>query len=351
MLKKGFRRHLLGIVLAAPQAAAYAPIGGQAVIEGVMIRSPRRVATAVRRTSGAVSVRCEPFLSVLKRSALLRLPVIRGGAGLIESMAMGINALVYSAEEAVREEAPGAGAGSPAVPGPPEPAAVASTGSDPGSPAGAASSQGALSRLAIGATLVLSLALGLFIFFYLPLVLAGLTGVRGSLAFNILDGVIRLVFLLVYLWGVGQWSEMKRLFGFHGAEHKAIHNFESGQPLSAETAAGFSRLHPRCGTAFLLTVMLTSIVVFAFFGRPTTIAERLLRLAAVPLIGGISFEFVRFSGRHWERRWVRFLAAPGIELQRLTTREPDLEQLAVAIRAVESVTPLEVDDQGEIRVM
>lgn len=208
-----------------------------------------------------------------------------------------------------------------------------------------------MSRLAIAFTVVFSLALGLFIFFYLPLLLTGLTGVRNSLGFNILDGVIRLVFLLIYLWAVGRWSEMKRLFGFHGAEHKSIHNFESGRSLSPENAAGFSRLHPRCGTAFLLTVMLTSIVVFAFFGRPDTLPERLLRLAAVPLIGGLSFEFVRFSGRHWESRWVRFLSAPGIQLQRLTTREPDLEQLTVAIRAVESVTPLEVEDQGEIRVM
>ncbi len=185
----------------------------------------------------------------------------------------------------------------------------------------------------------------------MPLLLTEWTGVRHSVLFNLIDGLIRLVFLVAYLKAISLWSEMRRVFEFHGAEHKAIHNFESGQPLSPETAATFTRLHPRCGTAFLLTVMITSIVVFTFFGRPDTIGERLIRMSGIPLIGGLAYEAIRFSGRNWDRGWVRFLAAPGLKLQLLTTREPDLTQLEVAIRAVEAVTPLEASDMGEIRVM
>jgi len=325
------RTRLLQILSSAPQIAAYAPIGGQAVIEGVMIRSPRRVATAVLRPAGDVSVKSDPFLSVLKRSAFFRLPIVRGAVGLIESMAVGMKALAYSAEVAAEEERKAAGE--------PLPAAAATGESD------------SMSRWAIAGTLTLSLGLGILVFFYVPLLLTELTGVRNPVAFNLIDGVIRLTILLAYLRIISLWGEMRRVFEFHGAEHKAIHNFESGRPLAPETAAEFTRLHPRCGTAFLLTVMLVSIVVFTFFGRPDTIGERLLRLAGIPLIGGLAFEAIRFSGKHWDRAWVRFLSAPGLKLQLLTTREPDLSQLAVAIRAVESVTPLEAADLGEIRVM
>jgi uncharacterized protein YqhQ len=326
-----------------PALAAYAPIGGQAVIEGVMIRSPRKMATAVRRGTGLVSVRVEPFLSILKRSRFLRLPIIRGAAGLVESMALGIRSLAFSAEEAARDEPkPEVGAGVPnAEDGPPRNGPLEEV----------PHSSSPMGRWAVGLTILLSLGLGFLIFFYVPLLLTELTGVKHSIGFNVIDGVIRLAFLLIYLKIVGLWGEMRRLFEFHGAEHKAIHNFESGLPLTPETAAAFSRLHPRCGTAFLLTVMLASIVVFSLFGRPEDLGDRLARFSAIPLIGGLAFEAIRFSGRNWDRGWVRAISSPGLYLQNLTTREPDLEQLAVAIRAVESVVPLDPEDQGEVRVM
>jgi uncharacterized protein YqhQ len=179
-----------------------------------------------------------------------------------------------------------------------------------------------------------SLALGLLVFFYLPLVLTDRLGVRGGLAFNLVDGAIRLVFFFAYLWLVTRWKEMRRVFEYHGAEHKSIFAYESGLPLTVENARRMTRFHPRCGTSFLLIVMVSSIVVFLFLGRPETVGERLLRLAFVPIVGGVSYEAIKLSGRYANRRWVGFLVAPGLALQRLTTQEPSDDQIEVALAAL-----------------
>jgi uncharacterized protein YqhQ len=196
------------------------------------------------------------------------------------------------------------------------------------------------SKWILGGTVFFSLALGIGIFFYLPLVLTDRLGVRGGIAFNLVDGAIRLLFFFVYLWAVTRWKEMRRVFEYHGAEHKSIFAYEAGLPLTVENARRMTRFHPRCGTSFLLIVMVSSIVVFIFLGRPETIGDRFIRLAFVPLVGGISYEAIRFSGRHADKSWVRLLVRPGLALQRLTTREPSDDQLEVALAALRGALDL-----------
>ncbi len=304
----------------------YAPVGGQAVIEGVMMRSPRMVATAVQRPDGGIALQVEPFTSLTKKNRLLSIPVVRGTVGMVETLALGMRCLSFSASEAVRDEdAPPAKEGG--------------------------KNQGGFSGWGMTLTMIVSFALGLLVFFYLPLRLAEWTGVRGRIGFNLVDGAFRLSFFLLYMWGISLWGEMRRLFEYHGAEHKVIHAFEAGLPVTPENAKPFSTLHPRCGTSFLLSIMVLSIVVFTFFGRPDDMAQRLLRFAGVPVILGLGFEYIRFSGKHAENAFVRALAQPGLWLQHITTKEPDLAQLSVACRALDSVLPLTEEDRLDVRVM
>jgi uncharacterized protein YqhQ len=298
----------------APRPLATDPlsVGGQAVIEGVMMRAPTSVATAVRRPDGTIVVRRTELRTLASRFPLLKLPILRGAIGLVESLLIGVGSLMYSAEAAMEEE----GAGAP--PGAAE------------RPAKAEKRAG----LFLSGTVFLSLGLGILVFFYIPLVLTDRLGVRGGLAFNVVDGVIRLVFFFVYLWLVTRWKEMRRVFEYHGAEHKSIFAYEAGLPLTVESARRMSRFHPRCGTSFLLIVMVSSIVVFMFLGRPETVGDRLVRLAFVPVVGGLSYEAIRLSGRHARRAWVRVVVSPGLALQRLTTREPSDDQLEVALVAL-----------------
>ncbi len=306
----------------------YAPVGGQAVIEGVMMRSPRTVATAVQRSSGEIILESAPFRSITKRVKLLGIPVVRGMAGLVETLVLGMRSLAFSANEAAKDEEAKSG------------------GADR-----EGKEEGGISNWSLGLTMALALGLGLLLFFYLPLKLTEWTGVQGRIGFNLVDGAFRLVFFLAYLWGISRWGEMRRLFQYHGAEHKVIHTFEAGLPITPEEAAPFTTLHPRCGTSFLFSLMILSIVVFTFFGRPETAGERLLRFAGVPFIAGLGFEYIRLSGRFAHNPLVNMLAQPGLWLQRLTTQEPDRAQLAVACRALESVLPLTEEDEQEVRVM
>ena len=287
----------------------YSPIGGQAVIEGVMMRSPLKVATAVRLPDGTIQVKTQEFVSISRRARLFGLPIVRGAVVLIESLRIGVQALAFSAE-----------------------AAVAVAKEKPRTKA----RFGTLG-LGMGFTVAISFLLGFLIFFYLPLKLTDLTGVRQGLLFNVIDGTFRLVFFMIYIVAVGSWREMQRVFMYHGAEHKTIHNLESGQELSPEAAQTFSRFHPRCGTSFLFLVMIVSFFVFAFLGRPDTWQARLLRFALIPVIAGISFEIIRFAGAHYDKKWVKWVSEPGLKLQRLTTREPSSDMLEVAIAALRAV--------------
>jgi uncharacterized protein YqhQ len=285
----------------------FLPVGGQAVIEGVMMRSPSRVAVAVRRPDGTLAFQERPFASITKRIKPLGWPVLRGAVGLFETLGVGIGALNFSAEEASREE------------GKPEQKASAG--------------QQALQA----GTLVLSLALGLFLFVVLPARVTSALGFHGRVGFGLVDGLFRLVVFVLYLLLISQWKEMRRVLGYHGAEHKSIHALERGAPLTPESVMTFSRLHPRCGTSFLFLVVVVSVVVFSFIGRPHTLGLHLLRIACMPLIAGVAFEFVRLSGKHAGRPVVRWLVWPGMQFQRLTTCEPDLEMCRVAIAALERV--------------
>ncbi len=285
----------------------FLPVGGQAVIEGVMMRSPSRVAVAVRRGDGSIALMERAFASITRRHAVLGLPVVRGAISLFEALALGISALNFSADEAVRAETPAATRRS----------------------AGMTSAQ--------FLTIALSLVLGVLLFVVLPARLTTWLGFRGRIGFGLVDGLFRLGAFVGYLLLISQWKEMRRVLGYHGAEHKAIHALEAGVPLTPERVQTFPRFHPRCGTSFLFLVVVVSVVVFTLIGKPRGLGDHLLRIACLPLIAGVAFEFIRLSARHAQKPLVRALVWPGLQFQRLTTREPDLSMCEVAIAALERV--------------
>ncbi len=298
----------------------FLPVGGQAVIEGVMMRSPTLIAVAVRRADGSLGMLEKPFESITRRVKVLGLPVIRGAVSLFETLYLGITALNFSADEAVKET-PVAG----------EAGAAAATDTT------AKSGEGGLGLAAQMLTLVISFGLGLLMFVVLPAKLTGWLGFHDRIGFGLVDGLFRLIAFVLYLLLISQWKEMARVLGYHGAEHKAIHALERRAPLTPESVQSFSRFHPRCGTSFLFLVVVVSIVVFTFIGKPRGIGDHLLRIACMPLIAGVAFEFIRISGKYADRPLVKVLTWPGMQFQRLTTREPDLEMCEVAIAALEKV--------------
>jgi uncharacterized protein YqhQ len=284
----------------------FLPVGGQAVIEGVMMRSPSKVSVAVRRPDGVIAFLDMPFVSLTRRVEALGVPIVRGAVSLFETLYLGVSALNFSAEEVSRGEA-----------------------------ATAKPSLGA--QLLQGATVVFSLGLGLLLFVVLPARATEWLGFHGRVGFGLVDGAFRLLAFLAYLLLISQWKEMGRVLGYHGAEHKAIHALEHRAPLTPHSVQGFSRFHPRCGTSFLFLVVVVSIVAFTAIGKPRGLGDHLLRIACMPLIAGVAFEFIRISGKYYDRPLVRALTWPGIQFQRLTTREPDLTMCEVAIAALERV--------------
>lgn len=298
------------------QLAQDLPVGGQAVIEGVMMRAAGKIVTAVRTPDRGIVVREEAHIPWSQRWRLLRVPVLRGSVSFFEMLIVGMRTLNFSAEMAGGEE----GAPAPTTGGVWQ------------------------ERLGMALTLVLSLGAGLGLFFFLPLFVAQHLGMTpDALAFNAVAGSMRLSLLLVYLWVISQWQDIRRVFEYHGAEHKSIFALESGAELTVENARRCSRLHPRCGTSFLLIVTLLAVVVFALvdgafpivFGHPQSLLERFAtHLAVLPLISGLGFELLKFSGRKRHHPLVQLMSAPGMWLQRITTREPDDAQLEVALVAL-----------------
>jgi uncharacterized protein YqhQ len=310
-----------------------APIGGQAVLEGVMMRGIRTWSVAVRAPSaeqltrgereipsGEIAVQTFPFSSALRRHRVLRLPLLRGVVALGGSMAIGLRALNISANAQIGE----GGAGEDSVGG-----------------------GEALSGFAWAGALVVSFAFAIGLFFVVPVGLVSLikSQLHSSTLFWLIEGIVRTVIFLGYLVLLSRLRELRRVFEYHGAEHKTIACHEAGQDLTPENAAHFSRLHPRCGTSFLLVVMIVAIFVFAPIGLPAWYWLLATRILGVPVIAGISFEIIKLAARHRDRVWVRALMAPGLALQRLTTREPDHSQLAVAIAALRSVLEVESGDE------
>jgi uncharacterized protein YqhQ len=299
-------------------------VGGQAVLEGVMMRGVSTWAVAVRKPTpeqvaggrtlepgeaaeGPIEVTSFPLVSALRRRRLLRVPVIRGVAALGESLKIGYRALGISANAQLGED-------------------------DDGIPEGA-----------WWGTVALALAFGVGLFFLVPVGITSLLrdALPGSLVFVIVEKLIRIAIFLGYLTLISRVATLRRVFEYHGAEHKTISCYEAGLELTPESAQRFSRLHPRCGTSFLLVVMIVAIVVFAPLGTPAWYWLFASRIVGIPLVAGLAFEVIRFFGRNRRRAWARALMWPGMQLQLLTTREPDHTQLAVAIAALEAVLSVE----------
>jgi uncharacterized protein YqhQ len=285
-----------------------APVGGQAVLEGVMMRGVSTWAVAVREPDGEIGVQSFPLVSWTKRHRVLRWPVIRGVVALVESLAIGFKALGLSANAQLEEDEEPIGGG-----------------------------------MWLG-TVVVALAFAIGLFFVVPVGLTSLfkDELGSAFLFWLVEGLLRTGIFLGYLWLLSRVRDLRRVFEYHGAEHKTISCFEAGEPLTPENAARYSRLHPRCGTSFLLIVMIVAIFVFAPLGLPEWYLLVASRILGVPLIAGLSFEAIKFAGRNRRKPWVRTLMWPGMQLQKLTTREPGHEQLAVAIAAMDAV--LEVED-------
>jgi uncharacterized protein YqhQ len=281
-------------------------IGGQAVIEGVMMRSPTHYATAVRTPAGRIVIQKTPFKSVVRRFRFLNVPILRGAFALVETLYIGIQSLTFSASQAAEDERP----------------------KRRGSRLGAS--------LALFGSVTMALAVGFLLFFYIPLILTEVLGFENGILFNLVDGILRLAIFLAYIFAISRWKDMRRIFQYHGAEHMTIFAFESGEELTAENAKKYPTFHPRCGTSFLIVVMFVSILVFVFLGKPETMGDRLLRFALIPLIGGISFEFIKLSGRERFARWFKPAIWPGLAMQRITTKPPTDDMLEVAIAALDA---------------
>lgn len=300
-------------------------VGGQAVIEGVMMRSTNLYSVAVRRQDGSIFVRQKPFNSLIKRNKVLSLPFFRGGIVLVEALILGVKSLTFSGDVAMADEEAKEGKGTGDLP-----------------------KRGFLAKAWLAVTVLFSFAIGLFIFFYLPLLLTDWFGTETSFMFNLVDGVLRLLFFLIYLGLITLMKDVRRIFEYHGAEHKSIFAFENKQDLTPAIAGSFTRFHPRCGTSFLLFVMIVSIVVFMFLGKPETLGDRMLRLAFIPVIGGISYELIRLSESGAKSAFWRPFLLPGLWLQRITTKEPDESQLEVAIVALKSAMGMDLSAHSNI---
>lgn len=285
-------------------------IGGQAVIEGVMMRGARSLVVAVRKPNQEIAVLRQELVPLKEKFSLFKLPILRGLAVLIESLILGIKALSYSANVAVEEE----------------------NKEKPSKEIG---------NFTMAMTFMFSLVLGIGLFVILPERLANLISDKGYL-FNIIDGIIRLIIFFLYVILIAQSKQIARVFQYHGAEHKSIHAYEAGEELTEENAIKYSPLHPRCGTAFLLTVMVISILVFSVFGKPESVLIRIgSRLVLIPLIAGISYEIIKFASKRQNNIITKIIIAPGLWLQRLTTKEPTIDQIQVAIRSLKEVLQME----------
>jgi uncharacterized protein YqhQ len=295
--------------------------GGQAVIEGVMMRGKKHMAVAVRDPQGDIVVHHEPLTAAIYTSRLATLPFVRGLALLWDALGLGVRALMWSADISLQEPASDGKQGEP-------------------------KQEVKFAGAVAWGTVATSLAFAIGLFFVLPLFLTSLvdrwliTVVAPQwmdIASNVVEGIIRLGFFLAYLTVIGQLEDIKRVFAYHGAEHKTIHAYEAGAPLTPENVRQFSLLHPRCGTGFLLVVMVISIFVFVLLGRPPLFWRIVSRIALVPVVAGIAYEFLKWSAARYGNPIVRALITPSLLLQKLTTREPDDSMLEVAITSLKTV--------------
>ena len=300
-------------------------VGGQAVLEGVMMRSPHAWAIACRKPSGEVSTHSESLERLSEKRKWMAWPVIRGVVTLGHAMTLGFRALKFSANVALDEVQP-------------EPA--------PGK-----------KKLEISgwmAAVNIVISVGFFIFMYKFLPLLAATELKRvyplfgeQILFNLVDGIIRIALFLLFIWGVSLWSDIHRVYEYHGAEHKTVYAFENGDPLETASVQKYSTYHPRCGTSFLMTVMIISIVVYTLVPVTTFWARFAVRIALLPVIAGVSYEIIRFAAKHRGSLFA-LMTAPGLWLQRITTQPPSDDQAECAIVALEHAMALEKEHGGEL---
>lgn len=277
--------------------------GGQAVIEGVMMRGRLGMAIAVRTPKKEISLHEERLQSLGERYPILKRPIIRGTVALIESLTLGVRSLNHSASIFAEEEG----------------------------------EELSTKELVLTMALALAMTVGLFIMFPAFIVRIIQGQVTSNILLNILEGLVKITVFVGYIMVISFFPDIRRVFEYHGAEHKAINCLESGQELTVANAKGHTTIHARCGTNFLLIVFFTSVFIFSFFGRPPFLQRVLVHLALLPVVAGVSYEIIKQAGRRGSSPFFRVIAFPGMQLQRLTTREPDEGQLEVAIRALEAV--------------
>jgi len=301
-----------------------APVGGQAVLEGVMMRGVSTWAVAVRNPEGQVELSSEPLVPWAKRHRLWRVPVLRGVVALGESLKIGFRALAISANAQMEEDDEG--------------------------------EKEEIGGWVWGLTVAFSLALSIGLFFVVPVGLTSLIKdqLGNAFLFWLIEGILRTAIFIGYIVVISRLPDLRRVFEYHGAEHKTISCYEAEDELVPQRAKLYSRLHPRCGTSFLLIVMVLAIFVFAPIGLPAWYWLVASRILGIPLIAGLSYEVIKWAGKNRRKRWVRAVMWPGLMLQNLTTREPDEEQLAVAIAALEKVLAEEQpaqDDESPIEIV
>jgi len=297
-------------------------IGGQAVLEGVMMRSLTGYSVAVRQPNGGVAIRKDKLVSITKKYPFLKFPVIRGSVVLIQSLILGIRALNYSASVATENE----------------------------------QGEQEMSSTAVAGSMILALLVGVGVFILAPL---GITNLirhywmpsMTNFAYNAIDGVIRAIFFFAYIVSISYMKEIRRVFQYHGAEHKTVYTFEANEDLTVDNARVKSTLHPRCGTSFLVFVMAISIVVFSLIPSSMPFAVKFLaRVVLIPLIAGLAYEVIRFSARHLANPFCRALTRPGMWLQKITTKEPDDSQLEIAIVALQTALAYDVVEPAQAAV-
>lgn len=281
-------------------------VGGQAVIEGVMMRGKTHVAVAVRQPDGEISVDVRPVNSISDRYPILKKPFLRGVVSLVESLVMGMKALAYSAQVSGDEDEK-------------------------------------LDSKEMALTIAVSAGLAILLFIVIPTwSMRFLTGItQEHMALNLAEGVLRMAIFLAYIAAISSMNDIQRVFQYHGAEHKTIYTYEAGLPLKVENVRPFSTLHPRCGTNFLMIVMLISMFIFTFLGWPSLLERIASRIILMPVIAGVSYELIRYAGAHTDNPLVRIAITPGLLLQKLTTRQPDDSQIEVAIASLKAVVPPE----------
>lgn len=281
-------------------------VGGQAVIEGVMMRGKTHVAVAVRQPDGEISVDVRPVNSISDRYPILKKPFLRGFVSLVESLVMGMKALAYSAQVSGDEDEK-------------------------------------LDSKEMALTIAVSAGLAILLFIVIPTwSMRFLTGItQDHMALNLAEGVLRMAIFLAYIAAISSMNDIQRVFQYHGAEHKTIYTYEAGLPLKVENVRPFSTLHPRCGTNFLMIVMLISMFIFTFLGWPSLLERIASRIILMPVIAGVSYELIRYAGAHTDNPLVRIAITPGLLLQKLTTRQPDDSQIEVAIASLKAVVPPE----------